>query len=143
MAGPANPLTLDTDLGQTAPPTELIRATADGFLSPPLQHQGKVNTASFDATGERVVTASGTGPPASGDARTGEPIGETLQHPDMVRAASFEARGERVVTGSADQTPRIWDAHTGDRWAIRCDMRALCGRPRPSTPAGERILAAS
>jgi hypothetical protein len=38
LAGLANPLTLDTDPAQTAPWSELVRATvADGFLVPPLQ----------------------------------------------------------------------------------------------------------
>jgi type II secretory pathway pseudopilin PulG len=59
LAGLTSPLTLDTDRGQTAPWVELLRATANGFLLPPLQHQNWVTAASFDAKGERIVTASG------------------------------------------------------------------------------------
>ena len=53
-----------------------MRATvADGFLVPPLQHDDHVLAATFDATGERVVTASSDktariwdAPPAVGQA---------------------------------------------------------------------------
>jgi hypothetical protein len=77
LAGLTNPLTLDTDPAQTAPWGELVRATvADGFLVPPLQHDGTVVTATFDATGERVITASGDGTARIWDARTGKPIGK-------------------------------------------------------------------
>jgi hypothetical protein len=41
LAALTNPLTLDTDPAQTAPWGELVRATvADGFLVPPLHHDG-------------------------------------------------------------------------------------------------------
>jgi hypothetical protein len=115
LAGLSNPLTLDTDPTQTAPWSELVRATvADGFLVPPLQHDGMVYAATFDATGGRVVTASDDKTARIWDARTGEPIGNKLQHDARVWAAMFDATGERVVTASSDNTARIWDARTGE-----------------------------
>ena len=114
LAGLTNPLTLETDPAQTAPWNELVRATvADGFLVPPLQHDGWVLAATFDATGEHVVTASADKTARIWDARTGAPIGKKLQHDGWVNAPTFDAKGERVVTASADNTARIWDAQIG------------------------------
>jgi len=108
LAGLTNPLTLETDPAQTAPWNELVRATvADGFLVPPLQHDGWVLAATFDATGEHVVTASADKTARIWDARTGAPIGKKLQHDGWVNAPTFDAKGERVVTASDDKTARI------------------------------------
>jgi hypothetical protein len=94
LAGLANPLTFDTDPAQTAPWSELVRATvADGFLVPPLHHDGSVFAATFDAQGERVVTASFDNTARIWDARTGEPIGKPLHHDGSVFAATFDAKG--------------------------------------------------
>jgi WD40 repeat protein len=69
----------------------LVRATlADGFLVPPLHHDGPVVAAT--AKGERVVTASADNTARIWDARNGEPIGKTLHHDGPVWAATF-ARG--------------------------------------------------
>jgi hypothetical protein len=115
LAGLTTPLTLDKDPNQIAPWRELVRAaTADNFLTPPLQHQDAVTVAAFDPTGERVVTASWDGTARIWDARTGEPLGEPLQHQGTVFAAAFDPKGERVVTASWDTTARIWDARTGE-----------------------------
>src|SRR5438067_619984 len=115
LAGLTNPLTLDTEPSQTAPWGELVRATvADGFLVPPLQHDGPVSAATFDRTGERVVTASWDNTARIWDVRTGLPIGKALHHDGWVNAATFDATGERVVTASSDKTARIWDSRTGE-----------------------------
>jgi hypothetical protein len=130
LAGLTNPLTLDTDPGQTAPWGELLRASfADDSLVPRLQHDGPVSAATFDAKGARVVTASSDAA-RIWDARTGEPIGKKLQHGDVVLAATFDATGERVVTASSDKTARIWDAPpTGQ--ALLDHIRATLGRNAP------------
>src|SRR6516164_653023 len=74
----------DTNPAQTAPWGELVRATvADGFLAPPLQHDGPVYAATFDATGERVVTASDDNTARIWDAPPA--VGQALL--DRVRAA--------------------------------------------------------
>jgi hypothetical protein len=133
VAGLTNPLTLDTNPAQTAPWSELVRAAvADGFLVPPLQHNGAVYAATFDATGERVVTASEDKTAQIWDARTGEPIGKPLQHDDAVYAATFGATGERVVTASVDKTARIWDAPSAVGQALLDHVRATLGRKAPN-----------
>ena len=90
------------------------------------------NSATFDPTGERVVTAAHH-TARIWDAKTGEPIGKPLEHEDTVNSAAFDPKGERVVTASADKTARIWDASTGYPSASRCGMRAR-SIPPPSTP---------
>jgi WD40 repeat protein len=110
----------------------LVRATvADGFLAPPLQHDGPVYAATFDATGERVVTASDDNTARIWDARTGEPIGKTLRHDGSVYAATFDTTGDRVVTASADNTARIWDAPPAVGQALLDRVRAALGRNAP------------
>ena len=132
LAGLTNPLTLETDPAQTAPWNELVRATvADGFLVPPLQHDGLVTAATFDATGERVVTASLDKTARIWDARTGEPLGKKLQHDGQVWAATFDATGGRVVTVSDDNTARIWDAAPAVGQALLDHVRATLGRNAP------------
>ena len=106
-----------------------MRATvADGFLVPPLHHDGSVFAATFDAQGERVVTASFDNTARIWDARTGEPIGKPLHHDGSVFAATFDAKGERVVTASEDKTARIWDAPPAAGQALLDHVRATLGR---------------
>jgi len=122
----------DTNPAQTAPWGELVRATvADGFLAPPLQHDGPVYAATFAATGARVVTASDDNTARIWDARTGEPIGKTLRHDGSVYAATFDTTGDRVVTASADNTARIWDAPPAVGQALLDRVRAALGRNAP------------
>jgi hypothetical protein len=122
LAGLTNPLTLDSDPSQAAPWGELVRATAaDGFLVPPLQHDGEVHAATFDAKGEHVVTASYDKTARIWDARTGAPIGKPLQHDGWVYAATFDAEGERVVTASDDKS----QTHRGRQGAISITRGAV------------------
>jgi WD40 repeat protein len=157
--GLTNPLTLDTDPSQTVPWGELVRATAtDGFLVPPLHHDGPVHAANFDAKGERVVTASRETAriwqPAGErvvtasvvtariwDARTGEPIGKPLQDFDAfaVPHATLDTKGDRMVT-TLGKTARIWDARTGIGKPLHHDDRVVAAT---FDAAGERVVTAS
>jgi WD40 repeat protein len=87
--------------------------------------------ATFDAKGERVVTASDDKTARIWDARTGEPIGKPLHHDGPVRAATFDAKGERVVTASSDKTARIWDVPPAVGQALLDQVRATLGRNAP------------
>src|SRR6516225_10120975 len=86
------------------------RGSGTPAIGKPLQHDGAVLAATFDATGERVVTGSADKTARIWDALGGEPIGKPLQHDGAVLAATFDAKSERVVTASYDKTARIWDA---------------------------------
>ena len=99
-------------------------------IGQPLQHQGKVWAASFDATGARVVTTSEDKTARIWDAGTGKPIGKPLQHQGEVNTASFDATGKRVVTTGNDTTARIWEAsQTGQ--TLMNQVRSTLGRRAP------------
>jgi WD domain, G-beta repeat len=100
-------------------------------IGKPLQHDGPVHAATFDAKGERVVTASYDKTARIWDARTGAPIGKPLQHDGEVYAATFDAKGERVVTASEDKTARIWDAPPAVGQALLDQVRATLGPKAP------------
>ena len=95
-----------------------------------MQHNVAVWAATFDAKGERVVTASSDNTARIWDARTDEPIGKPLHHDGWVLAATFDAKGERVVTASFDNTARIdrasWNACTNISRPMPASTRASC-----------------
>jgi predicted oxidoreductase (fatty acid repression mutant protein) len=76
-------------------------------------HGNSVNSASFSADGERVVTASDDKTARVWDARTGAPVAILIGHTGIVETASFSTDGTRIVTASQDTTARVWDAKTG------------------------------
>ena len=82
-------------------------------VSPPLQHDGPVFSASFSPDGARAATASLDNTARVWDAATGAPVGKPLQHDNRVPSAAFSPDGARVVTASWDNTARLWDAATG------------------------------
>src|SRR5271165_3436631 len=107
---------------RTDPENALLRQSAVLLLTTnqwyfpftePLRHGGLVVTASFNADGTRIVTASADHTARIWDAQSGKPISGPLQHEDVVSAASFSPDGTRIVTASADRTARIWDALSG------------------------------
>src|SRR5262249_41485541 len=81
--------------------------------TPPLEHQGPVEAASFSPDGRRVVTASADYSARVWDAETGAPLIDPLRHGAGVVAASVSPDGRRVVPGSRPGTARVWDAATG------------------------------
>jgi WD domain, G-beta repeat len=136
---PANP-SFDSNPDQLACWAQLLRAAAaDGFLVPPMQHQASVQIASFDPTGERVVTTSDK-TARIWDVHTGEPIGKPMQHRTEVWTASFDPKGERVVTTS-DSTARIWDARTGEPIGKPMQHQYVVGIAS-FDPTGERVVTA-
>jgi hypothetical protein len=77
-----------------------------------LAHQGMVYSASFNATGDQVVTASWDGTVRVWDLKTGQST-PLVGHTDGITSASFNATGDQVVTASDDGTARVWDLKTG------------------------------
>ena len=66
-------------------------------VTPRLQHDDGVNSATFSPEGTRVLTVSGKTAQVW-DAATGVPIGSPLQHEDRISSAKFSPDGKRVVT---------------------------------------------
>jgi WD40 repeat protein len=77
-----------------------------------LAHQREVTSASFNATGDQVVTASLDGTARVWDLKTGQST-PLVGHTSGVTSASFNAMGDQVVTASLDGTARVWDLKTG------------------------------
>ncbi|MGL4767162.1 MAG: WD40 repeat domain-containing protein, partial [Formosimonas sp.] len=105
-------------------------------------HQSSVNSAHFDRTGERVVSASADTTIKIWDAQTGQCLRTLQGHTHSVTSAHFDRTGERVVSASYDKTIKIWDAQTG-----QC-LRTLQGHTDWVTSAhfdrtGERVVSAS
>ncbi|AFY85412.1 hypothetical protein [Oscillatoria acuminata] len=73
-----------------------------------LQHQGPVNSASFSADGEGILTASQDKTARVWD-RSGKLVAELTGHQGPVISASFSPDGERILTASSDKTARVWD----------------------------------
>jgi len=78
-------------------------------------HDGKVNAASFNFDGSRVVTACADGTARVWDVSGGQGVTPMLRHSGPVLAAAFSPDGQRVVTASDDGTARIWNAETGEQ----------------------------
>lgn len=79
-----------------------------------LDHQRGVISATYDASGRRVLTASSDHTARVWNAVTGAWITPLLMHGDSVRHAAFSPDdGHRVLTASLDGSARIWEAATG------------------------------
>ncbi|PZV02621.1 MAG: hypothetical protein DCF32_14860, partial [Leptolyngbya sp.] len=78
----------------------------------PLAHTASVYSASFNATGDAVVTSSDDGTARVWDLKTGQSI-PLEGHTASINSASFNATGDAVVTASYDGTARVWNLKTG------------------------------
>jgi len=135
-------------------------------LTPPLWHEGWVDSAEFSPDGHEVVTGSAGAPSATWEARTGESdnhwaperrdsasaiiwdahtgqrLFNPLRHGARVPSAQFSPDGLRVVTASWDKTARVWDARTGkpltDPLPHGDAVSSAC-----FSPDGERIVTAA
>lgn len=83
-----------------------------------LDHKAKVLAASFDPSGERIVTGGLEKIGRVFSTRTGETIAFLRGHEDAIIDARFSPDGAVIVTASRDKTARLWNAATGDCIAI-------------------------
>jgi len=72
-------------------------------------HTSRVNWATFDPGGQKIVTASADGTARLWDIH-GAPLATLTGHTGAVLRAAFSPDGERVVTASVDSTARLWAA---------------------------------
>jgi WD40 repeat protein len=104
---------------------------------PMLESGGRVGrevwSASFDSTGQRIVTASENQTAEIWDAISGRPLYPPLRgHTAAVNWAGFSHHGDKVITVSDDGTARLWDVATGQP----------IGGPLKNDPAGMVLMAA-
>lgn len=95
-------------------------------VSPRMQHRAFLRSASFNAAGDRVLTAGYDGIAQVWDAATGQPAAPPMKHESGLNRAIFSPDGQRVITGSFRDGVTIWETATGQR---------LLG-----FPANERII---
>jgi WD40 repeat protein len=105
-------------------------------------HTEEVYQAVFDATGERIVTASRDGTARVWDAASGETLLVLRGHAGPVWCCAIDAGGKWIATGGDDGTTRLWDARSGEEWmtlpAVGGPVLAVSFHPE-----GERVLTAS
>ncbi|NEQ32008.1 MAG: TIR domain-containing protein [Leptolyngbya sp. SIO4C5] len=77
-----------------------------------LAHTDTVNSASFNAASDRVVTASDDGTARVWNLKSGQFI-PLEGHTNTVNSASFNAASDRVVTASDDGTAWVWNLKNG------------------------------
>ena len=78
-----------------------------------LAHGERVNGASFDRSGKRVLTWSDDHTARLWDALTGKQIGQSFVHGGSVVGAVFGRGDKRVLTWSSDYSVRMWDLEKG------------------------------
>ena len=76
-------------------------------------HTADVQSASFDPSGERIVTASSDGTARVWNASTGETLFVLKGHNDYLSSALFNPDATRIITSSYDMSVRVWDANQG------------------------------
>ena len=105
-----------------------------------LAHQREVTSASFNATGDQVVTASLDGTARVWDLKTGQST-PLEGHTDRVTSASFNATGDQVVTASYDRTARVWDLKTGQSTLLEGHTNVVTSASFNAT--GDQVVTAS
>lgn len=69
-----------------------------------------INGVVFDASGERIATASDDGTVRLWNAKSGVELGAFRDHEDWVWGAGFSPDGQSVVSASKDMTAQVWSA---------------------------------
>jgi WD40 repeat protein len=105
-------------------------------------HTGGVWSASYNADGNRIVTASYDKTARIWDSATGKSLTILRGHQDWVMSAVFSPDGKRVVTASRDRTARIWDAMTGQQLTLLSGHQDVVVSAAFS-PDGTRVVTAS
>ena len=78
-----------------------------------LAHRGRITSADYAPSGDRVVTTGADQSARVWDARTGEALTPPLGHGDVVEGAIFDPSGTRVLTWGWDGQAKLWSAATG------------------------------
>ncbi len=76
-------------------------------------HTAKINSASFNAAGDKVVTSSNDRTAKIFNVAQGKVLQTFNGHKNEVYCAVFDTTGKKVLTSSADKTSKLWDASSG------------------------------
>lgn len=103
--------------GRTVPPLAkeglmLTFGAAKNSL-PLFGHTDRVELATFDLSGELVLTGSQDQTARVWNAHTGQPLQVLSGHRGIISWCTFAPDGTRALTTSADGTARVWEPRTG------------------------------
>lgn len=105
-------------------------------------HTDRVELASFDLSGELILTGSQDQTARIWNAHTGQSLHVLAGHRAIISWCTFSPDGTRVLTTSADGTARIWDSRSGTMLLLlgdhtgQIDMGAF-------SPTSERVVTVS
>lgn len=74
----------------------------------------------FDATGNKIVSASTDGTARLYNTMTGACLHVLSGHEGEISKVAFNPHGSKVITASSDKTCRLWDVETGDCMQSEC-----------------------
>jgi WD40 repeat protein len=111
-------------------------------VSPPIEHEARISSATFSANSKHVVTASYDRTAHCLDAATGRPVTPPFEHTREVLHAAIDRDARRIATATADGTARVWDVERArSRFlALAHDRRWLAGVA--FDPGGARLATA-
>jgi len=89
---------------QTGKPTQTLRG-----------HEGVIHSITYDATGERLATASADRSVIVWDVSRGERLTTLSGHTDAVLCAAFNPDGRRLISAGRDRVLRLWNPATGQQ----------------------------
>ena len=102
------------DPGPDATTAEVWRDAVGHEVVSMLGHTSAVLMASFDSTGERVVTIAFDDTAMIWDANTGELLRTLSGNEGILTSVRFSPDGSQVATGSLSGVVKVWDVETGD-----------------------------
>lgn len=79
-----------------------------------LAHYDDVNFATFDRTGNKIVTCSNDGTARVWQTSNGKPVAKPMVHQRNVNHADFSPDGTRIATVCDDQSARVWHVASGE-----------------------------
>ena len=111
-------------------------------VSPPIEHEARISSATFSANSKHVVTASYDRTARCLDATSGRPVAPPFEHTREVLHAAIDRDARRIATATADGTARVWDVERArSRFlALAHDRRWLAGVA--FDPGGARLATA-
>jgi len=105
------------------------------------KHSGGVNSAHFDHSGKRIVTASDDGTAKVWDTYTGEELLTVSTSQGFVNSASFSPQSEQIVTAGSNGTVKIWKTDTGEE-LLTLSAHGKAVNSASFSPTGDRIVTA-
>ena len=105
-----------------------IWTAGSGSLVGRMEHKNGITDVDFDATGDRLATASGDQTARVWAAKDGKLLSTLQGHTDTVVSARCSADDRSLVTASADGQARVWDVDP------RPELRRVA-LPAPGVPA--------